>query len=38
MNETEKRMYNKYIQGKITLSELLEWHETYKKREDIKAC
>lgn len=27
MNEKQKRMYNKYINGKITLKELLEWNE-----------
>lgn len=38
MNETEKRMYNKYVSGKITLKQLLEWHESYKKDKESKAC
>lgn len=41
MNELQKVMYNKYIKGKISLKELLQWNESYQKRlkeREVKAC
>jgi len=32
LNEIEKIKYNQYVQGKITLKELLKWHDEYLKK------
>jgi len=36
MNEKQKRMYNRYVMGKITLKELLEWNDKYMKEREVK--
>ena len=36
MNEKQKRMYNMYVMGKITLKQLLEWNDKYMKEREVK--
>ena len=36
MNEKQKRMYNMYFMGKITLKQLLEWNDRYMKEREVK--
>lgn len=38
LDKLEVRMYNRYMLGKITLKELLTWHDTYLKTKQNKAA
>lgn len=34
MDRLETMMYNRYVMGKITLQELLKWHDEYKQSKE----
>ena len=36
MTTKENTMYNLYVKGKITLTELLEWHDKYMNEREVK--
>lgn len=35
-DKQQERIYNKYIKGKITLKQLLEWNDKYKEERGAK--
>ena len=34
MDRIETMKYNQYVNGKITLKQLLDWHESYKQKKE----